>query len=56
MTTITDTHFTLMSSRNWFNSLARKGEKRNAYGVWLGKQKDRDRLEVLGVNVRIILK
>jgi hypothetical protein len=39
--------FTLTSSRNWFDSMARKGETRNAYGFWLRSQKDGDRLELL---------
>jgi hypothetical protein len=36
--------------------VARKGEMRNAYKVWLGILKGGDRLEDLGVYGRIILK
>jgi hypothetical protein len=48
--------FTPTLSLNWLNSLRSKEKKGNAYGLWLVNQKDRDRLSVLGVNVRIILK
>jgi hypothetical protein len=36
--------------------VASNGEKRNMYRVWCGNLKKRDRLEVLHVGGRIILK
>jgi hypothetical protein len=47
----------VMKSRRvvWAGHVARDGENRNTYRVLLGKLKERDHLEKLGVDLTIIL-
>jgi hypothetical protein len=45
-----------MQRRRWTEREARMGEKKNVQGVWLEYLKDRDHLQDLGLDWKIILK